>query len=297
MKKFLLFGGAALMLSLASCSSNDYENNQTIGTGALNLITNLSDGSTVVSEGSYAFKLKITSNSQTGTITVDNLIINNNNNNFTTEEQTYETNLYDAYFKNPQTSTAALSNATFLLTPFFYVPQLFPGLPVSIQTSGYETIAQYTYNNNYQIKTFQKNTFFVGKTSPYPSTSAEDEVEDIYYMLAITLSEKGNTASIFIFNLEMPNEEGKLTKMQFRLENLDVVFSSNGIQVSGTDVVPGVAQVTSPTVNPDESYIFNNISFSTTSDDLTKATINYQIAGKYSKRFTGAYADTDYRKK
>jgi hypothetical protein len=71
------------------------------------------------------------------------------------------------------------------------------------------------------------------------------------------------------------------------LDNLDVTWENKAYSISGKNVVPSVYEAGDWT--PNESFTFDKVSFTTTSDDLTTCHISYTIGGRYSGNveFTG----------
>ena len=128
MKKILLLGGLTLALGFASCTKDGYEERtQKIVGQAINIITSLDDGSVIAAHGSYDYLLKITNTDMTGTVTSSELIADNLSLGFSSEEQTYKSSGYDAYFENI-TATAGntgmlIKNSVFQAT-YMYDPVL-----------------------------------------------------------------------------------------------------------------------------------------------------------------------------
>lgn len=294
MKKIYLLGGLALALGLSACSESKSTYTQTYGTTTLNIITDLNDGSTVASKGDYEFNLFIDmgNDTHTGTVSTTNLILNNSSVAFTTVDQTYSTNLYDAYFTNVKAQNQNLTDATFLLTPFFYIPSMF-NVDASFTTPRNIILAQYTINDAYRVRTFQEKTFFKGTTQTHYQMGPEPEnftTEDIYYMLTIDIEK--NTASISMFNAKFSSSEKEPLKKQIDVDGLTVEYGDGVITVKGEDIVPNLVEAGESTPYP--GFIFNNIEFKTTGEDLTGCEINFLVAGMFNGSFSGIYAETEY---
>lgn len=302
MKKSFLFAGAAFMLILSSCNGNDNVLRQSFTTTPISIITSLTDGSTTVTTGYYRFDVE--AYSQLGTLTASDIILNGSSIGFVTEELPYQSYGYDVIFKNitanaTGSSSYEVKNGNFIATPYYYFPGYFgiespynPPLAYGIPNV---LVASYQLGNDYFVKTFQANTFYKGTTTTsytFQGNTENFKTEDIAYGLILNL--KDNTATLIMYNAKFSNVPQEPVKSQINIEGLDVTFSNSGIVARGTNIIPNVVEGTHST--PYENYIFNTIEFRTTSDDLTKATISYNVAGMYYGTFTGDYADLSYIK-
>lgn len=283
-----------LLLGLSACSDNDSKYSYTYNLNPINIITNVSDGTSYASEGRYSFELTSTPSSNTGVITVSNLLINNSLQSFTTFEQPYKTNLYFANFENVETDNANVSDANFLLTPYFNYPAYFNIIP-TYQSSGDIVLAKYRYGD-YEVKTFQKNTFFVGTTEttyPFQGQNMSASSETIYYQLVIDIAENPQKATLIMYNAKFSGVEQEPVKKQINLEDLDVTYANGLITVTGENIIPDIVEGSAVTPNPD--YIFDNIEFKTISEDLTWCSITFKVRGIYNGSFRGSYADSSKR--
>lgn len=310
MKKKLLFLGVATLALATSCNTKENYSSNSFNVGTINVITDLSEGTAHASFGYYLFQLTTNETGQTGTISTSDLILNNQATSFTTESQSYKNIAFsgfitDAYLSNVQTANGSLSNANFLLTPFFYVPN--SNTVTSFPNDGNKVIAQYNYNNRYLVKTFPEYSFYVGTTlSTYTDRQGTTETankEDIYYMLVLGNSDKVNpdkeninlnTATLYIFNAVFSNNPNEPPKSKITLSNLSVDYSGGKIKVSGTDVIPLVGMGNSEVEYP--NYIFKTITFETLSYDLTQCGINFVVGedGNYKASFSGSYTSYNY---
>lgn len=306
MKKFLLFGSVALLFGMASCTKGENNYNAVYSLKPLNIITTIADGTTVASEGQYTFDLTMDNSGQYGEITGSNLSFNNNVVTFTTVSQSYQTDLYDCFFKNVESTDNMLSDATFLLTPYYYYPKFF-GIDANYDYYGDVVVAQYTYNNAYRVRTFQPNTFYKGTTNtvyPYRGETLTFTTETIYYLLTLNVKESPNTATLTMCNAKFSGIEQEPIKKKIIAEGLSVEYSDGKIVVYNTeDIIPGIAESGEATPNPD--YIFSKLYFETTNDILTTCNIQYTVKNvdsstgalkaTYEGEFTGAYVDTTNR--
>lgn len=292
MKKNLLLGCALMALGFTACTDGESNYSYTYNLNPINIITDLSDGTTYASTGQYVFVLTIENNGQHGVIDVKNLSINNNTVNFSTVDQSYTSNLFYANFANVKASDANISNANFLLTPYYNYPQ-FVGINPTYGNPGNIVVANYTYNDAYSVKTFQHNTFFTGTTEtvyPYKGEVQNFSTDKIYYQLSLNVKDSPNKATLTMYNAKFTSVEQEPVK-DIIIEDLDVTYDNGSITVSGTEVIPGIMEGNE--ITPYPSFIINEIEFKTTSADLTWATIKFQVAGMYNGTFSGSYANTN----
>ncbi|MCH5231752.1 MAG: hypothetical protein J1F43_08160, partial [Muribaculaceae bacterium] len=244
------------------------------------------------SSGQYIFDLVVEDPVQHGVIEAKNLSINNNTLSFKTVDQPYFTNMWYANFTDVKSSDANISNANFLLTPYFNYPQYY-GIAPTYNNPGNVVVASYTYNDSYEVKTFQPVTFFKGTTEtryPYKGEVQTYSTETIYYQLGIDVTKTPNKAKMIMYQAKFTSVEQE-PKKDIIIEDLDVNYDNGVITVSGKDVIPGILEGNE--VTPYPSFTINNIEFKTTNADLTWATINFTVAGIYEGSFTGSYANTN----
>ena len=306
MKKsiFLVLGVLVTLPTLTSCNGdNDFYQTVPFYTSAINIITNLGDGTTTASEGNYGFSLTITNTSQTGYIYASNIAIDKDAPlSFTTDEQSYSTSTpYNAYFENVKSSTVNLKNANFLLTPYFYQPALYK---INANFPDYKDIivASYNIGETYLIRTFLPETFFVGETTtqyPYMGQQQSYNAKDIFYQLSLNLKE--NTATIYIYNAKF-SDSPEPRKEMIVVSGLTPSYSADGITVTGANIVPEVGE--GGTTTPNEDFIFKAIKFQTTNPGLTECKIDFtveahmnmkgnQISYDYLGTFEGAFEFTN----
>lgn len=301
MKKILMVGGIAMMMGLTACES-DFTNKESNSVGAINLITNLTDQTTTISDGIYGYSLEWDNKGQRGYLNVSNLILNGQAVNFQTLEQSYEVsaNYTEALFKNVESTTQNISNSTFVLTPWVYVPIIVNG-DIKPQFAGRDIVIGQYQIGNYQVKTFYKNTFYMGKTvSTYPSTTGDGTTasyttDGIYYVLDLSVNKDTQAIEpvIYMYNAKFTDTKEPIKKQIIVDEGLTLNYSNGILTVEGTDIIPKVVMdAGDPLPNP--SWIFNSIKFQTTSTDLVNANISFQVAGKYRGSFNGVYAVSSF---
>lgn len=294
MKKTLLFGGIALLLSMTACDSNNSKTTQKFSVPVYNVLTSLTDGTTSISPAYYTFDL-ITS-SMVGTISEEGLIIDNSAVNFITDEVKYKSyTLNDALFSNIEatttgTMTYALTNGTFNLNPYFYVPnkQYTPATP-------YALIASYNLGSEYKVVTYFIDPYYVGDTNTQytiQGTQQRYKTDNIVYGVKLNLKEM--TATISMYNAKFTDVPQEPTKAQINIAGLPLTFSNGAIIIKGENIVPTVVEGGVET--PYEDFMINSIEFRSTSSNLVSASINYVVAGMYYGSFTGDYATLEYMK-
>lgn len=311
-KKFLMGSLAVAMgLSVISCNKDGYtEMTRTLGAPAVSIITSLSDGTVTASTGTYAFNIKITDTSNTGTITSPDLIANNTSLNFTTDDQAYKSTGYDAFFENVSgkvnNSNMELNNANFLAIYLYdetynkygyyyndakigdYTFVLNPYAP-------YLTVAKYNLGSSYRVNTFPGNSFFKGNTvTTYPQSETPFQTDKIMYRVMINQDKetKEFTADMIIYDAKFSGVPAEPTKEAILVPNLKVDFTPNGISITGTEVEPLVYEAQGYTPYP--AFTFNDIEFHTTNDLYTTAEINYTVAKVFKGHFEGSYLNTYY---
>ena len=300
MKNKILFGGV-MMLFLTGCNTNDFESIQKFNSNALNIISSVENGATVVTTGTYTYDLNV--GKQEGTVSTSNLIFNNATVSFTTEAMNYASSGPDAVFTNINATTSGVLTlpltGNILTTSRYYLPASFgissPYNPAYGNTLPLVTVGVYNLGNSYVVKTFQPNTFWVGKTTttyPFMGVTETYETEDILYGLILKLDKEANDnkADILMYNAKFSNVPQEPIKALIMLKDLPVSFDNGRISISATDVIPEIAEGTQSTPYP--TYVFNTLTFNTTNEELSTATFNYQVAGMYNGTFSGKYVIT-----
>lgn len=315
MKKFFLLGSMAFVMSLSSCTGDGYtERQQTIAGTAITIISSLNDDDVVVSEGSYIYSLKITDTSVSGNVTSPDLVANNTVMNFTTDDQAYKSTGYDAYFENAQgnvgNTSFQLNHANFQalylydevankfgyyynaanVGKYTYTPGMYPWI----------TLASYNIGNTYKVNTFQKNTFFKGETATsYTDRNGESHLyntDAIMYRFMLNKEENSSnyTADLLIYDAKFSDNPNEKPKDAILAQGLKVEFTSNGITISGEDIIPSMLEGGDFTEVP--AFKFNYVKFNTTDLYYTQGVMDYQVAGMYNGHFEGAYLVSYYMK-
>lgn len=297
MKKIYLLGIVALAIALPSCNSkdDDYSYTSSNKVTAVNIITSIEDETTVVSEGNYQFQYKFNSSDQVGSVSSSSIVVNNNSYGFETVETSYKSTGYDFYLYHPQSTTNNLTEDVFYITQLFYYPSMFMEPPFSnpYNIPQYMLIAQYTLDNKYNVKTFQKNTVFLGETvTRYPdgqggtatfSPGQSSDEKPMVYQLSLDIEK--NKADIIIYNAKFAPPSPLLS--QVFIQGLDVDFTGGMVRVKGENIVPKVPE--GGELTPYERFMFNSIELMTTNSSLTECEIAYTVASVFKGNFTGSY--------
>lgn len=294
MKKILLLGFVTLTLGLTSCLSDNSTETTKFTVMPVNLITYMADGSTNVAMGSYVFDINISD--QNGSVAASNLVIDNQSLSFTASDLKYASSGYDLLFKNFTTTTTGsmtynVDNTNFLATPLYYYPGMFginsPYNPNTSFSFPYYLAASYRVDGNYVVKTIAPNTFYKGNTRvTYTNLGSMESYqnEDMLYGLILNIQNK--TATIVIYNAMFSSD---FMKRNITVSNLPVDFTNGTINVRATNVT-----------SEDNSCTFQNISFMSSSADLTMGTVNFDMTDNvttYSGTFTGSYLTVTYEDK
>lgn len=278
MKK--IYFGSMLVMALAfTACNNDYQQNYTNTFASLNVITNQSDGTTVVREGSYMFDYTITNTSNYGSIATSDLNLGTAVYSFSTPSTVYQTNGSDAYFKNLTSSNGSATNATFLVAPSYV-----PGMSANVYPYKDALTGSYTFNENYKVVVLPRVPCYTGKTHTiYPGNDGFD-TETIKYQVLIDVKETPNTASIIMYDAKFSDSEREPLKAQIIIEGLTVDYS-DGIHVYGQDIIPLVPDGNETTPVP--GFTINSIDYHTSGADMTYCTIDYMVGGIYQGSFMG----------
>lgn len=315
MKQYLFISALAVMISFSSCSKDGYnEITRTIGAPAITLITSNSDGSVSVIPGTYSFSITMTDTETTGSVTSPEIIANNTSLAFSTDVQTYKSSGYDVFFENAHgtvgNSSMELNNANFQALYLydkefnkyngFYFNTAEVGkytFAISNYSNLYMTLASYNLGSAYSARTFPVDCFFVGNTTTtYPQSDTPYNTDKIMYRVMMKQDKETGkfSADMLLYDAKFSGVPAEPTKVAILVPNLNVEFSATGVSISGENVVPSVYE--SGEYVPNETYVFNNIRFTTTNSLYTEATIDYTVMGVFHGYFSGSYCVSSYMK-
>lgn len=305
MKKSLLFLLPLGVAALSSCSNeSSVTRNISFPTPVINVITDLSDGTTVASAGIYNFSLNTID--LTGNINSTDLILNNSATTLSIDDSPYKSNGIYAEFSNVSGNTSGstsltVNSAYFMALPsdVFYSSDKVGTLYQPSLRSPWMLIAQYSLGTQYRVRAFRYDSTFKGTTNTtYPTTKDDGTTEttsystkEIEYRVIMDLA--NNKATMLIYNPKFSPLTPDLQPLI--LKDLTPVFTPQGVTISGTNVVPEMPEgEAGASTTPFPGFTFNSITFETTNVGLTDASITYQVAGRYNGTFAGSCLDEKY---
>lgn len=298
MKKTLLFALGIMAIGATSCTKFENENSSTLTFPSYNLITNLDNGESYITNNLYSVWIDWTT--YAGNVSTDNLIINNTNWVLNTEE----TQLYGAggmILLMPKgnfsgNSSLSLKNPQFIIAPVvnygnygIYVNTTYvPGYSYPSAGSTY-LISNYSIGDEYLVRTFLTDECFYGTTTTsYKSADGSTQNnlnENISYRIILQVDKK--TATMIIYNAKFSASEREPVKTAIIVPDLDLSFGADGITITGKDIVPLVVEGSSTT--PNENFAFNEITLKTVNDAMSSVNISFRVANIYNGNFTGSY--------
>ncbi|MDE7159842.1 MAG: hypothetical protein K2O24_03220 [Muribaculaceae bacterium] len=173
-----------------------------------------------------------------------------------------------------------------LMTDVFYFNNMLdvPVLGPMLDTRLSRTVLSYNYNNLYKITTFYPDMMFSGETSTTASATAEPfKTSAPQYRVVIDWEKK--KASMVIYQAQFDPHMPAMTALL--LQNLDVEWTRSGYTITGENVTAG--SVENGSVTPVPGFPFTEIKMTTTSADMTEATVEYTVAGRFHGLFKGSY--------
>ena len=318
MKKtvFLLMASAGMLLS--SCTMGSGENSRTVGYTTCNMITPLNGGEPTLSYGSYVFSFDF--NAGTAGVSTNTLMIDNKAYSFSTDPVKYTDYGYrqviqgltglvnngnmeikDATFMTAIPEIPENFNPTRIFTPTEKndkgVVSYLPGTiyAPNVSSVGLMVVANYTMGNEYQVKTFTSDVFYTGDTSTsyqVDGASQVNQTKSIVYRIIMDIEKK--KAALVMYNAKFSNSPQEPEKAAIYVPGLDVNFTGNGYEITGTDIVPYMYEGSLTMPDPDlytkyENYKFDSFRLSTTDKWLSSVMITYKVGGVYNGSFAGKY--------
>lgn len=289
MKKQILFAAASAALLLASCDKEG-TNTQTFTTQSLNYITEVSptgapSGEVSIEAGIYKFGLDY--NNSTVSMSAENLPSKVGVTSFSTQALAASQNSLmniTVDTKSTLMSEVSVDNLTMAYSAY-QVPQEYSDIPgIANQTipyGGLYVVTRYTIGGNYLVRTIWPDMLFSGTTNTsFNGTTFENK--GIGYR--VILNSKDKKATLVIYDAQFAPQ---MQKMNLVLENLAVDFQPNGIVISGTNVIAKYAEGGQLQENP--NFPFDDIRFVIHGTNLTEATVDFSVAGRFYGSFTGSY--------
>lgn len=292
MKKTVIAALSAGLLVLGSCTSDPSDSTQNMAYPTMNLISSLQNDDVFVSQCTYKFFLNITKGK--AVVSAENLTINNNNYSFSSQESPYTSTAYvgggwDVKVKDVAgfVGNEALNNTNFMISNLLYGYNevSVPGFSSAMNAIP-AVLAQFSIGDEWRIRSFQADAFYVGKTvTSYPGENGMESFENDGMIYRIVIDTKENKANLAIYRAKFAPPAPELSAVV--LNDLTVEWNKNGYVIKGEDVIPQVPEGTGLTPYP--GFIFNNFEFQTTNDALTSADITYTVAGRFQGKFSGSY--------
>lgn len=324
MKKSLLCFAASCALVLVSCNSDGGSQKQEVPINTCNLVM-AADGTGSMSIGTYKFTMEVNSGVQKMWISTNNLMINNSARTFTSDflTPTYSSTGYQMILKNVNSAQDAggvkISNGTFITSPFEQLPGDLDRMKVftpTVKTSngisyvpgtiyypgmyGYLTqliIANYTVDGGaYTVRTFMPDAFFYGDTSITDKSAAVGSPSSYYdkntvYRIIIDMEKR--KVSLVVYNLKLSSGAGTIPVLYY--PGLDFKYTSNGYEITGTDIVAQCPPNNSGAYPDPEKmqslpeYTLKSIALRTTNNLITNVNIAAEVGEKYRLAFNGCY--------
>lgn len=283
MKKTLLMIPAALML-LTSCSNDDPTLIQTWGMNAYNLITPVDENAAAyVQNGSYTFENDVYN--ATVKVGVNNVTVNNQSYKFTTSELPTKGSGYSFSFSTPYVyldNGVQVQSLSGLVTSLVNGPanlklESIPGIS-GVSDFGRACAVTFEISNVASVASFPREAYYTGKTdTTYPGGVSTSD--DIVYRVILDMEK--SKALMVIYGAKFA--EG-MPKMTFILRDLDFKAVRGGYTLTGANVVPETAD---GALYP--NFAFDNLTFRTTNKNLTEASFDFSVAGRFTGAFSGSY--------
>ena len=135
-----------------------------------------------------------------------------------------------------------------------------------------------------KVTVFDLAPYFGGTTETrYVNAAGQPTVfkyDELIY--AVDLDVEKGKANVTFYNARFASEMP--VKLRFRLEDLDLAFTSSGYSITGTGIVPQVFEGSDFTPNKD--YTFKSFSLAVSGQNYNTAMISYVVTGKKSD-YTG----------
>lgn len=271
---------AASIVLLASCSGSDTPSSETLSFRAGTSVV-ASDGSSA--PHAYVAEYKTEYNLSSGYVTVssDNLYAGTGKIPFRAE-MPFRSQVYSNGDIRSFSSPSDLQMGGFTVCGIsgnmisVYNPSSVAGIPAGIRR---------VFNMSFScegnsVTVFDLAPYFGGTTETrYVNAAGQPTVfkyDELIY--AVDLDVEKGKANVTFYNARFASEMP--VKLRFRLEDLELEFTSSGYVISGTSVVPQVFEGSATT--PNEKYTFKSFNLTVSGKNYNSAMISYSVAGKYS---------------
>lgn len=326
MKKLTLSLLALSGLLLASCNNEPGKSTATSTYATCNMIFPLTGEEGTMSAGYYTFFLD--RNEGLMTVSTDNLRFDNTDHKFASNPVTLEYPTAYQLFMTGVTADAsngvmAMSNGTFFISPYQF-PNDFD--PTNVFTPAYKNangqseyipgtifypslngnispliVSNYKLGNEYMVRTFICDAFYTGDTTTsymFNGVLGTNSSKTTIYRVIMDIQKK--KAGIVLYNAKFSAAPQEPVKEAIYLPDLDIKITTNGYEITGTDIVPLVPEGTSYFPNPDgvtpmPSYTFKSFKMVTTNTWMTDVMMQYQVNNPmdensdYNGLFSGSY--------
>lgn len=168
---------------------------------------------------------------------------------------------------------------TLFCSRLFVYPSPFPGILNSAVTRF--IFAGFTANG-YTVKTFPEQTYYAGKfEANMPGIITAFTSEDPY--IAVNMDLSNMKASVVIYDAQFASG---MPKIHMFIDGLDIILTTKGYQITGSNVIPSQLEGGNKTPNP--KYTISEFNFSNQSTDLTVITLDFTLANGAEAHFKGA---------
>lgn len=298
MKQNVLFAGLfAAAAMFTSCNTGgDDGNYSSMGMGSCNLVipSDASKEVSVQSDGNYTFKFYL--DRGTAVITSTSINLGGDKVVLHTDELPYNTYLFG---NNIQSINVKANNAGMasnhpvtnlncnLVNSFWWDDILatsISGIPSweNLRTG----VLELSYDvDGYTVRTFGADRVYKGETMTQVDSSnglSSYSTTEMLYRVVMNVDKK--KADVVLYRAKF-SDQMPVTISAMVLKDLDLSFSRNGFIVSGTDVVPAVAEGISTTPYP--NFTFKTFNLYTVNLEMTNVIADFTVGNAYTGYFEG----------
>ena len=239
---------------------------------------------------------------------VNNLIIDGNKVDFATSKMSLTENAYSYEDSNSFMVVRKFSGGTYsqnmvqvnglsgFASEIIYLPPSnMVANPLYPFTVNYPLVVQYTLNNEYTVKTFSPDAIYNGTTT-VTTRSTNESFSDENVAYRVFMKDGYKKADVVFYNGKFAQN---MPAINFVVRDLDVVYTKTGYIVEKPADVAQIApeMFEGGEYTPFPMYQFTRFLLNPTNDQLTEASIEYDIARvvqgavteNYTCRFVGNY--------
>ncbi|MBD5218450.1 MAG: hypothetical protein HDS73_08200 [Bacteroidales bacterium] len=286
MKKSILFASLCAGLILTACSTEDPVYTSTQGFNVANLILPINENEDpFVQTGTITFEVE--SYSQMLKVATSELIINNKNYSFNTQQMSYGITEYGGFsFAAPYVYDGdnRIQSLRGVVTYNINNPK---SLGIDSNISGVNGVAdfgvaclvQYNIPDVAVVKTIQREAYYAGTVDT--SVSGQDPFTSKSAIFRVILDLEKRNATVVVYNAKFNSQMPQLT---FVLKDLDLIYTDNGYEIKGEEIVPIGADG-----SPYPGFPFNTFHFVAKGNDLSAADIDFTVSGRFKGKFSGSF--------